>query len=215
MWIGLLEERLIVYTIYSITLAQGGAHLIGDITMITIDFETDKIVNGSSRTPRPVGLSVKHDNESAEYFAWGHTSGNNIDVSTAKDILIAIFDSNQPILAHHAKFDIRICMEHFNLPFPDPSRVNDTMIMAYLHDPREQSFALKYLADRYLNIPPDEQQELKQYILRHIPKATEKTWGEYISQAPGNIVGKYADGDTTRTYLLYQYLLPYIQEKRV
>ena len=37
--------------------------------MYTIDFETDKIVNGSKLSPKPVGLSVKCGNEPAFFYA--------------------------------------------------------------------------------------------------------------------------------------------------
>ena len=180
--------------------------------MITIDFETKKIENNAPITPIPVGLSIKTDDLPATYFSWAHPTGNN---STKLDVLHkldSIWASNHALLAHNAKFDIRICVEHFDLQYPPVERVNDTMIMAYLHDPREESFALKYLADKYLNMPPDEQQDLKNYILKHVKGATEKTWGAYISEAPGNIVEPYADGDTTRTYKLYQYLLPFMEK---
>ena len=180
--------------------------------MITLDFETKRIEENSPKSPIPVGVSLKTDDQPAIYFSWGHPTGNNSTFTDVQHKLQLIWRSNHAILAHHAKFDIRICMEHFDLPFLSDGRLNDTMIMAYLHDPREQSFALKYLADKYLNLPPDEQQDLKKYILQHVRTATEKTWGAFISEAPGNIVEPYADGDTTRTYLLYQYFLPFMEK---
>jgi len=181
-----------------------GAH------MITLDFETKQIVNGSQLSPIPVSVSLKTDDQLAQFISWGHPSKNNSSYQQAKDILEQIWHSTHAIIMHNAKFDMRVAMEHFGLPYLPVERVHDTMIMAYLHDPREKSFALKYLADKYLNMPPDEQQELKRYILLNVKSATEKTWGAHISEAPGNIVEAYADGDTTRTYKLYQYFLPYM-----
>jgi hypothetical protein len=38
-----------------------------------------------------------------------------------------------------------------------------------------------------------------------ICRAGDKNWGAHISKAPGNIVGKYAHGDITRTGQLYHW----------
>ena len=173
-------------------------------SMYTIDFETDKIVNGSKLSPKPVGLSVKCGNEPSKYYAWGHPIENNCTYDDAQSILTVICQSDKKILGHNLKFDLRVAMEYFDLPPIDPSRLIDTMIMAYLLDARESSLSLKPLTEKYCNMPPEEQDELHAWIIRNVPGATKSNAGGYICMAPGRLVGKYAESDTDRTYALYQ-----------
>lgn len=166
--------------------------------MYTIDFETHPIENGSNKAPLPVGVSIKVDSSPSVYYAWGHPTKNTSTKEEAKAVLKEIVESDYLVIAHNAKFDLRICLEHFDLPLP--KNIADTMIMAYLHDPREDSLGLKELADKYLGMPPDEQTELNNWLTSHGFKP-----GRDIAKAPGDIVGKYAIGDTDRTYHLYWY----------
>jgi DNA polymerase-1 len=171
--------------------------------MYTIDFETKKIVNGSNKSPRPVGVSIKHNGEPSKYWSWCHPINNNCTKEQAGAALAIAYSSGEKILCHNAKFDLRICLEWFNLPVPEPELINDTMIMAYLIDAREPSLGLKDLAYKYCGIPPDDQLLLKHWILANVKGATESNFGEFISEAPGDIVGKYAESDTDMTYTLY------------
>jgi DNA polymerase-1 len=166
--------------------------------MYTIDFETLPIENGSDKTPIPVGVSIKIGNSPSVYYAWGHPTKNNASKEEAKAVLKSVLEVDELVIAHNAKFDLRICLEHFDLPLP--KNIADTMIMAYLHNPREDSLGLKELADKYLGMPPDEQTELNNWLTSHRFKP-----GRDIAKAPGDIVGKYAIGDTDRTYELYRY----------
>ena len=52
-------------------------------------------------------------------------------------------------------------------------------------------------------MPPEEQEELKEWILRNVPEAKGSDWGAYICRAPGGLVGRYADGDVIRTNGLF------------
>jgi DNA polymerase-1 len=63
-------------------------------------------------------------------------------------------------------------------------------------------------------MPPDEQTELKDWILANVPgaKKAPTKWGKYIALAPGKLVGKYANGDTVRTEKLFNLFMPYIVE---
>ena len=171
--------------------------------MYTIDFETKKIVNGSNKSPRPVGVSIKHNNEPSKYWSWWHPINNNCTKEQAGAALAMVFSSDEHLLCHNAKFDLRICLEWFNLPIPKPELINDTMIMAYLLDAREPSLGLKDLAYKYCGMPPDDQWALKRWILADVKGATESNFGEFISEAPGDLVGRYAESDTDMTYTLY------------
>lgn len=139
----------------------------------------------------------------SKYWAWGHLTNNNCTKEQAGAILALVHSSGEPVLCHNVKFDLRICLEWFNLPIPRPKLINDTMIMAYLIDAREVSLGLKNLAYKYCGMPPDDQRALKDWIVANVKGATEKNFGEFISEAPGDLVGRYAESDTDMTYALY------------
>jgi DNA polymerase-1 len=169
------------------------------MNLCTIDFETYPIINGSQYSPRPVGVSIKYNNESSHYYAWGHTIDNNCDQTRASNILADIWDSPDKIICHNAKFDLRVAEEHFGLPVPHPDRIIDTMIMMYLIDPREVSLSLKPLTEKYCGMPPEEQDQLNNWL-----KSRGFKPGQDIYKAPGKLVGIYAESDTDRTYELYR-----------
>jgi DNA polymerase-1 len=174
--------------------------------MYTIDFETKKAVNGSNFSPMPVGVSIKHNNEPSKYYAWAHPTKNNSTYVEARIMLAKAIVYDEPILCHNAKFDLRVGLEHFGLAIPEPTRIHDTMIMAYLLDAREVSLGLKDLAYKYCGMPPDAQTDLKNWLIANVHGATESNFGEYISEAPGDLVGKYAESDTDMTYALFHTL---------
>ena len=39
--------------------------------LLTLDFETHKIVSGSALPPKPVGLAIKENDGPGKYYAWG------------------------------------------------------------------------------------------------------------------------------------------------
>lgn len=170
----------------------------------TIDFETESIENGSPRMPKPVGVSIKLNDEPSHYYSWGHSVNNNCSKYEGLEALYSVFnDEDSKLLFHNAKFDIRVAMEHFDIKYPEPSRVMDTMIMAYLVDAREKSLSLKPLTEKYCDMPPEEQDELHNWIIKHVP-GSKTNPGAYIYRAPGDLVGRYAESDTDRTFALYQ-----------
>lgn len=173
----------------------------------TIDFETHKIIDGSDSAPIPVGVSIKYKNDKSHYYAWGHPSNNNCTWSYAKSALERVYKdaklNHELLVFHNAKFDLRVALEHMSLPIPDPANIADTMIMAYLIDAREESLALKPLAQKYCGIEPDARDDLRDWILAHCKGATQSNWGEFIAQAPGDLVGRYAEADTDMTYTLF------------
>lgn len=173
--------------------------------MYTIDFETKKAVNGSNMSPEPVGVSIKDGNLPSKYYAWGHPTNNNATYEQVLSLLKTIWQSNSPCLCHNTKFDLRICLEWFGLAVPEPERIHDTMIMAYLIDAREPSLGLKDLAYKYCGMPPSAQTDLKNWLVANTC-ANESNFGEHISEAPGDLVGKYAESDTDMTYALFHTL---------
>lgn len=165
------------------------------MTLYTIDFETMPIVNGSALAPAPVGVAIKKNDEPSIYTPISEES-----YSQLKGIMA---DRESLLLFHNAKFDLRVMVDHLHIPLPEPTQVLDTMIMAYLIDPREPSLGLKELAHKYCGIPPDEQTELRAWLkARHLSEAD-------IALAPFEMVKRYAEKDTDITYALYNYLAPF------
>lgn len=179
--------------------------------MYTLDFETEKIIDGEGISPAPVGVAIKEDDEPGEYFAWGHPEGNNCAIDEAKEIIRAIFeDEENEVVMHNAKFDIRVAMDHLETKIK--AKIHDTMILSFLVYPYEPKLSLKHLAEKYLGIPPQEQYNLREWIVENVPRANEKNFGEYISLAPASIVGRYAVMDVDMTYSLYLSLMKEVSE---
>ena len=56
-------------------------------------------------------------------------------------------------------------------------------------------------------MPPDEQDEVREWVVKNGKVlSTSKNWGCHISEAPGDLVGRYANGDTLRTLKLFELL---------
>lgn len=180
--------------------------------MITIDFETEGIVgNPIYRPPKPVGVSIKYGHEPSFYYAWGHPVENNCSFEEARTALLHAV-AGEEWLAHNAPFECAILREYFGYVPKKYSDVHDTLYLIFLHDPYAFSFSLKPSAERILGLAPDEQTDLKNWVLRNVRESKESDWGAYISRAPGKLVGKYACGDTDRTLALFEHLMPKIKD---
>jgi DNA polymerase I-like protein with 3'-5' exonuclease and polymerase domains len=184
-----------------------------------IDFETKRIINGSGVAPRPVGVSIQRLGQASKYYGWGHPINNNSTPEEGRAALAAAWNSGEQLIFHNAKFDISVAIEHMGLEWP-VGRFDDTMYLLYLFNPIAQTLSLKPNAEALLGLPPDEQNELHDWLIANQKpewlsegdKGVNKTnVGAYISFAPGDIVGKYAEGDTHRTGLMYEFLLPKIE----
>lgn len=187
------------------------------IEPITVDFETTGIEgNPISNPPNPVGLAAYVPGAEPVYLAWGHPTGNNCTrqegLTYAKRIIV---DSKRPVLFHNAPFDLSVLDGALGTTwlYTDWSLYHDTQYLVFLDDPYADTLSLKPSAARYLGMPPDEQDEVRQWVLAHVPEATDKTWGAYICRAPGELVGRYAIGDVVRTRKLFDLLYPRICER--
>jgi DNA polymerase I-like protein with 3'-5' exonuclease and polymerase domains len=176
-----------------------------------IDFETEAIEQRPKYPPKPVGVSIWHpEAEAPVYMAWGHPSENNCTYDEGRAALASVW-SNE-LLCHHARFDMDVAAVHMGLPYhKDPLRIHDTLFLNYLYDVHAPSLSLKPSAERILQIPPDEQEDLRLYLLSK--GFGGKEWGAHISKAPGGIVGKYANGDTYRTRKLFEHLLDHTNKQ--
>ncbi len=178
---------------------------------VFLDFETEGIQARPKYPPRPVGLAI-YDPESEfpnGYHAFDHWQNNNTTKENVHEILSKIYMGKRAICFHNAMFDLDVIAVHFGLPIPDCTRIHDTLILAFLHNPHVRSLSLKDLVVTWALANPDERDELKEWIVTHIPEAKKKksTWGAYISKGPVELVGRYAAADVTLTSLLYEYLI--------
>ncbi len=173
-----------------------------------VDFETHKILPRytGAYPPKPVGVAVMTEDRllQPQYISWGHPSANNSTKSNAERVLKKLWRDYR-VVFHHAMFDCEVAYKHFGLS-PVPSEYEDTLFLAYIHDPRARELALKPLAEAVLGIKPRERDQLADWIVNNVPNATTSTWGEFIAWAPGELVSKYAVGDITRTYKLWKKL---------
>ncbi len=182
---------------------------------VVIDFETDKIVGRPNYPPKPVGVSIKPFGKKAVYYAFGHPTENNCTIEQATKALKAVWDSPDGLLFQNGKFDVDVAEVHLGLPLPAWDKIHDTMFLLFLDDPHQKELGLKPSAERLLNMPAEEQDAVGEWLMKHQPvegvkisrsKNSEHYFGAYISKAPGNLVGKYANGDTIRTEALFKLL---------
>lgn len=177
---------------------------------VTVDFETEAILPRPDYPPRPVGAAVWEPGRKPRYLAWGHPVDNNASKRDAVRYLRTLWRGKRPLLFHNAKFDLDVADTHLGLALPPVDRIWDTTIEAFLFDPNERDFQLKSLAENLLDLPPDEQSELRDWVLANVPEARKrkKDWGAFIARAPGKLVAPYAIGDVVRTRRLHDLFWP-------
>jgi DNA polymerase-1 len=192
----------------------------------TIDFETLKIEDRPRYPPTPVGVSIQVPGRKPKYYAWGHPTKNNCSLEQAKLVLADVWRPENDLLFHNAKFDVDVAQTHMGVGSVklDPLKVHDTQFLLFLTDPHSLDLGLKQNAANLLRMPPEEQADLKNWLISHQPtlrsegllpkgeRITDSNFGTYISLGPGDLVGKYAQGDTIRTEKLFRFLLPKVIE---
>lgn len=188
--------------------------------VITLDFETLPIQKRPDYPPKPVSMSIQMPHwDRPKFFAWGHLTGrNSCTWNDAKRIIHAVRDSGLPVLCHHAHFDVDVAETHMEVePWPW-HQVHDSMYSLFILDPFARSLGLKEQAEKRLNMPPDERDSVKEWLLAHkaqleadFPEIVEVHGGirpssasAFIAYAPPEIVGPYADGDVVRTLALFK-----------
>lgn len=181
--------------------------------VITVDFESEKIQQRPLYPPVPVGVSIKlPEDKKPKYYAWGHPTNNNCTKAQAVAALKAAWKRPEPKLFHHAKFDMDVAETHMGCRELKWNEFHDTMFLLFLHDPHAKSLGLKPAAEKWLKMPPEERDIAVEWLKAHSGIKLQKgeKWGAYICKAPGDLVGKYADGDVIRTEKLYKFLYPLI-----
>lgn len=180
----------------------------------SIDFETHGVEDRPCYPPVPVGVSIKPWGRRSRYLAWGHRTGNNCSWGDARQALAEAYQCKDGVLFHNAKFDLDVAEVEFGLEIPEWQLIHDTMLLLFLQDPNQRELSLKPSAERLLGIKPDERDAVRDWLLARQPlqhrgikitdsKSGEHGFGRYISLAPGNLVGRYAEGDTDRTTQLF------------
>ena len=200
----------------------------------TIDFEGFKIEGRPKYPPVPIGVSIKYWGKKAQYYAFGHREGNTHCYIEAKNALELAYKTKDGILFQNSKFDVDIAEVFFNLKVPQWQRIHDTMFLLFLDDPHQKSLGLKESAERLLNWPAEEKDEVAQWLLDNQPvpgikistaKNSDYYFMKYLALVPAKIVGKYANGDVERTEALFKLLYeknfnrgmqePYDRERRL
>jgi DNA polymerase I-like protein with 3'-5' exonuclease and polymerase domains len=206
---------------------------------LVLDFETDPIQTRPEYPPAPVSFSIQIPEwRKPRFFSWGHkTGGNNCTRDEAKRVLTALYQDvseKNPLLCHNSKFDLDVAQEHFKLAVPPWHCYHDTMFLLFLCQPHSRELGLKKAANKYLNMPPEEQDAVKLWILTH-KRALEaqfpeilligqdkngknggikpSTAGAFIAYAPGHVVEPYCNGDVERTLGLFPPLMKEVLER--
>ena len=185
-----------------------------------IDFETKGIERRPEYPPKPTSVSIQRIGErKPTFYCWDHPEGNNCVEDLPKQIMKDIARSGENMLFHNAKFDLDVAQEHWKIGPVSWDRVHDSMFLLFLDDPHQKELSLKPASERLLDMPPEERDDVKDWILAHKKeieaehgKFTPKEWGKHISLVPGQVVGPYANGDVTRTLKLFNLLHPAIME---
>jgi len=176
----------------------------------TIDFETGRIDNRPQYPPKPVSAAIRWPSGEKEFLAWGHPEGNNCDIATARSKIKDAYQADR-VLFHHGAFDMDVAECHLGLK--PPKRYDDTLFQAFLLDPHAPELDLKGLAAKELDLPPEEQDNLRDWILENVKGAKPTKWGEHIDKAPAHIVKPYALGDVDRTYRLDKKMRPEVERR--
>lgn len=180
----------------------------------TVDFET-KPVGGyrpDEYPPKPVGVSIRTPSAAkARYYAFGHPTKNNCTEAEARAALAEVYATSPAVLCHHGKFDLDVAEKHWDLTLPAWQRTHDTVFLLALNDPYATDFKLKSSAERLLDMPPEEQDAIRDWaIANKLMTKARKEAGEFIHLAPGDLVGKYANGDIVRTDGLFDMVHPLV-----
>jgi DNA polymerase I len=189
------------------------------VALVVVDFETEGIgERPDAYPPRPVGVALRTRSRGLGipqgYHAFGHGAENNTTRAAARALLARLWrDPGVELLFHNAPFDLEVALAHLDLPLPPWERIHDTLPLAFLDDPHRASLSLKPLAEKVLDLPPEEQDAVRDWVLANVPEArrSKRQWGAHIARAPGGLVGAYAIGDVVRTLGLFEHLHPRVR----
>ncbi len=189
---------------------------------VIIDFETFGIEGRPSYPPLPTGVSILYPGKKPHYYAFGHLEGNNCFWGDAVDAVAKAYKWTDGVCFQNGKFDVDVADVHFELPIPPWDKIHDTLFLLFLDDPHQVELGLKPSSVRLLGMPAEEQDEVGEWLVKRQPipdvkisksKNSPHYFGRYINFAPGEVVGKYANGDVERTGKLFNLLYPKIVKR--
>ena len=185
---------------------------------VTVDFETAAIEARPKYPPMPCGVAIKYPGQKSRYYAWGHPVENNCTLDDAKRALALAWQWDDGVLCHNIKFDYDVARTHMGMAELPWEKLHDTMLLLFLDNPHADKLALKPSAERLLDMKPEEQDAVRDWLLANKPgdgRITKTNFGAYISLAPGRLVGTYADGDVIRTERLFNLLHSSILKRKM
>lgn len=177
------------------------------------DFESEAIQEFPDYPPRPAGLSIYVKDQEPHYYSFGHESENNCTEYEAKAVLKSFYDNPDVMLvAFNNPFDHLVAHVHWGMPLKPACELHDAQVLSFLLDPHAMELALKPLAKKHLGMAPDERDEVREWLIAHGRCKDNKTdWAKHIPEAPGALVGRYANGDTLRTVALFEKFYPLVE----
>lgn len=189
---------------------------------VTIDFETWGIEDRPRYPPLPCGVSIKYPGKKAHYYAFGHLHDNNCTWGEAQRALSDAYAWPGGILCQNGKFDVDVAEVHMGLPVPAWEKHHDTMFLIFLDDPHQQELGLKPTVVRLFDETPDERDAVVDWLVKNQPvpgvkvsrsKQSDHYAMKYLPFAPGDLVGEYANDDTSDTERVFNLLYPKTLER--
>ncbi len=181
----------------------------------TVDIESFAIQPRPEYPPKPLGVSIKYWGKKSKYYSFGHVSNNNSCVKKVVKALKKAYATKDGVLFQNAKFDIDVIETHLGVTPPTWDKIHDTMFLLFLDDPNQMNLGLKESSERLLNWAPEEQDAVHDYLVKNPPEDCIKVSGsksgnnyymKYMYYVPGDLAGKYANGDVDRTEALFKLL---------
>lgn len=166
----------------------------------------------------PVGVSIKYPGKAPRYYAFGHPETNNCTPTEAAAAVAAAweFASENGLLCHNAKFDYDVAQTWMGMPDLPWDKIHDTMMEVFLYNPDAKSHGLKQSAESLLGMAPEERDAVREWLIEHhVITRQSKDAGAFIAQAPGDVVGAYANGDVIRTEKLHNFLMPKLKKLKM
>lgn len=185
---------------------------------VVLDFEGPKIQPRPNYPADPVGVAIHWPGKRPTYRAWGHPEGNNCSRADAKRELVEVAKHPDGVLCHYGKFDLDALETCFGIQLPPPLFCHDSIFKLFLDDPHQLELGLKVQAERVLGLPPEERDELVEWLMANKPvingeklsrsPKSDNYAGAYVAHVPVKIAGPYALGDLSRTRGIFRKLWP-------
>lgn len=144
---------------------------------------------------QPFAVSFCNEVGDTAYVEWPvdpYTRVVEFDLLELEQVIDFILEHPSRKVFHNAKFDIRMLetasMENFGVELFDRKKgelkfnIDETTFMAWCCNGMEPNFKLKSLANRYLDYPVDDEEDLKKLVNRLRRKAKKEDWKTAYSE---------------------------------